>query len=259
MLDTRWQDLRNISWFLTWAEYAGRLVLTCISPEQTTWTAPLWRQVAPGQDTLGQNWSLGSYPLHLNSSAQTWPSDSLKGTCPRTDPAMPHPSSAQMTWAMGSAKFPSDTGVHSSPECTSTRPKQGPSPSTRRTNPKGKQQQTSESSWSWLDKWKQYITGSDVKAFLFQEWSMERELDSYCHNYIFMNKFLKRNSEKPAGSIWNDWIQECVLWDWLEKTIPLSRSLEATELKTDDWNGWIQGIHILVLDTGWLSIYFYLY
>ena len=97
----------------------------------------------PGQGTLGQNQSLGSSPSHLNSSAQTWSSDSLKGTCPRTDTALPHPSSAQMTWAVGSVKFPSDTGVQASPEYTSTRPEQGPFPPARRTNPKrNKEQQT---------------------------------------------------------------------------------------------------------------------
>ena len=197
----------NKVWFSHLNKVSREVInLIYISPEQTTWATPLWWQVPPGQGTLGQDQSSGSSPLHLNSSAQTRPFDFLKGRCPSTDTALPHPSSAQMTWAMGSAKFPSDTGVQCSPECTSTRPKQGPSPSTRWTNPKGKQQQTSESSWSWLDKWKQHITGSDVKAFLFQEWSMERELDSYCHNYIFMNKFLKRNSEKPAGSMWEGWI-----------------------------------------------------
>ncbi|KAJ1062605.1 hypothetical protein K5549_019269, partial [Capra hircus] len=50
-------------------------------------------QVPPGQGTLGQTRSSGSSPSHLNSSAQTRPLDSLKGTCPRTDTALPHPSS----------------------------------------------------------------------------------------------------------------------------------------------------------------------
>ena len=113
----------------------------CISPEQTTRAAPLWRHVPPGQGTLGQDQSSGSPPSHLNSSDQTWPSDSLNGMCPRTDTALPHPSSAQMTWAVGSVKFPSDTGVQSSPECTSTRPEQSPSPPARRTNPKDNNQQ----------------------------------------------------------------------------------------------------------------------
>ena len=114
--------------------------LIYISPEQTTWTAPLCWQVPPGQGTLGQDQSSGSSPLHLNSSAQTRPSDSLKGTCPRTDTTLPHPRSAQMTWAVGNVKFPSDTGVQSSPEWTSTRPEQGPSPSARRVNPKRNRQ-----------------------------------------------------------------------------------------------------------------------
>ena len=115
--------------------------LTCISPEQTTWAAPLWLHVPPGQGTLGQTRSSGSSPSHLNCSAQTRALDSLKSSCPRTDTALPHPSSAQMTWAVGSVKFPSDTGIQASPEYTSTRPEQGPSPPARRTNPKRKQQQ----------------------------------------------------------------------------------------------------------------------
>ena len=114
--------------------------LIYISPEQTTWATPLWWQVPPGQGTLGQDQSSGSSPLHLNSSAQTWPPDSPKGTCPRTDTTLPHPSSAQMTWAVGNVKFLSDTGVQSSPEWTSTRPEQGPSPSARRINPKRNKQ-----------------------------------------------------------------------------------------------------------------------
>ena len=62
---------------------------------------------------------------------------------PRTDTALPHPSSTQMTWAVGIVKFPSDTGVQASPEYTSTRPEQGPFPPARRTNPKrNKEQQT---------------------------------------------------------------------------------------------------------------------
>ena len=114
--------------------------LIYISPEQTTWAAPLCWQVPPGQGTLGQDQSSGSSPLHLNSSAQTRPSDSLKGMCPRTDTTLPHPRSAQMTWAVENVKFPSDTGVQSSPEWTSTRPEQGPSPSARRVNPKKNRQ-----------------------------------------------------------------------------------------------------------------------
>ena len=114
--------------------------LIYISPEQTTWAAPLCWQVPPGQGTLGQDQSSGSSPLHLNSSAQTRPSDSLKGMCPRTDTTLPHPRSAQMTWAVKNVKFPSDTGVQSSPEWTSTRPEQGPSPSARRVNPKKNRQ-----------------------------------------------------------------------------------------------------------------------
>ena len=130
---------------ITWLSHLNKVFtevkgLTCISPEQTTWAAPLWWQVPAGQGTLGQTLSSGSSPSHLNSSAQTRPSDSLKSSCPRTDTALPHPSSAQMTWAVGSVKFPSDTGVQTSPECTSTRPEQGPSPPARRTNPKRKQQ-----------------------------------------------------------------------------------------------------------------------
>ena len=122
--------------FLPPTESTGRLVLIYISPEQATWTAPLWWHMPPGQGTLGQTQSSGSSPSHLNSSAQTWPSDSLKGMCFRTDTALPHPSSAQMTWAVGSVKFPSDTGIHSFPECTSTLPEQGLSPPNRRTDPK---------------------------------------------------------------------------------------------------------------------------
>lgn len=92
----------------------------------------------PGQGTRGHVQSSGSCPSHLNCSAQTRPSDSLKGTSPRTDTALPHSSSAQMTCALGSVKFPSDSGVQASPECSSTCPEQGPSPPTRRTNPKRK-------------------------------------------------------------------------------------------------------------------------
>ena len=114
--------------------------LIYISPEQTMWATPLWWQVPLGQGTLGQDQSSGSSPLHLNSSAQIRPSDSLKGTCPRTDTTLPHPSSAQMTCAVGNVKFLSDTGVQSSPEWTSTRPEQGLSPSARRINPKRNKQ-----------------------------------------------------------------------------------------------------------------------
>ena len=190
----------KISWFLTWTECAGRLVLTCISPEQTTWTAPLWRQVAPGQDTLGQNWSLGSYPLHLNSSAQTWPSDSLKSLCPRTDTASPHPSSAQMTWAVGRVKFPSDTGVQSSPGRTSTRPEQGPSSPTRCTNPKKTTTRNPVSAHRPGLAIGNNVTGNNVKFFLFQEWCLERELDSYSQN--FMSKYFQDQvSEKKPWRI----------------------------------------------------------
>ena len=131
---------------ITWLSHLNKVFtevkgLTCISPEQTTWAAPLGWQVPPGQGTLGQTESSGSSPSHLNSSAQTWPSDSLKSSCSWTDTALPHPSSAQMTWAVGSVKFPSDTGIQASPEYTSTRPEQGSSPPARCTNPKRKQQQ----------------------------------------------------------------------------------------------------------------------
>ena len=131
---------------ITWVSHLNRVFtevkhLNCISPEQTTWADPLCWQVPPGQGTLGQTRSSGSSPSHLNSSAQTWALDSLKSSCPRTDTALPHPSSAQMTWAVGSVKFPSDTGIQASPEYTSTRPEQGSSPPARRTNPKRKQQQ----------------------------------------------------------------------------------------------------------------------
>ena len=132
----RRQDFSKISWFSYPNKSAGRLVLIYISPEQATWAAPLWWHVPPGQGTLGQTRSSGSSPSHLNSSAQTWPSDSLKGMCFRTDATLPHPSSAQMTWAVGSVKFPSDTGIQAFPECTSTRPEQGLSPPNRRTEPK---------------------------------------------------------------------------------------------------------------------------
>ena len=49
-------------------------------------------------------------------------------------------------------------------------------------------------------------TGNDVNAFLFQEWGMEREFDSWCQNCLFMNKILKRNSKEFAGSVWDDCI-----------------------------------------------------
>ena len=163
--------------FLPPAESTGRLVLIYISPEQATWTAPLWWHMPPGQGTLGQTQSSGSSPSHLNSSAQTWPSDSLKGMCFRTDTALPHPSSAQMTWAVGSVKFPSDTGIHSFPECTSTLPEQGLSPPNRRTDPKIKNNDKhSERSFSLLANWKQYVTGNGVKTF--QELSTNWEFNS---------------------------------------------------------------------------------
>ena len=131
----------NKVWFSHLNKVSREVInLIYISPEQTTWATPLWWQVPPGQGTLGQDQSSGSSPLHLNSSAQTWPPDSLKGTCPRTDTTLPHPSSAQMTWAVGNVKFLSDTGVQSFPEWTSTRPEQGPSPSARRINPKRNKQ-----------------------------------------------------------------------------------------------------------------------
>ena len=128
--------LANSHDFLTPTESAGRLVLIYISPEQTTWAAPLWWHVPPGQGTLGQTWSSGSSPSHLNASAQTCSSDSQQGMCFRTDTALPHPSCAQMTWAVGSVKFPSDTGIQTFPESTSTCPEQGLSPPIRRTDPK---------------------------------------------------------------------------------------------------------------------------
>ena len=153
--------------FLTWTECAGRLVLTCISPEQTTWAVPLWWQVPPGQGTLGHHQSLRSSPSHLNSSAQTWPSDSLKSLCPRTDTASPHPSSAQMTWAVGRVKFPSDTGVQSSPGRTSTRPEQGPSSPTRCTNPKKTTTRNPVSAHRPGLAIGNNVTGNNVKFFSF--------------------------------------------------------------------------------------------
>ena len=186
--------------FLTWTECAGRLVLTCISPEQTTWAAPLWWQVPPGQGTLGHHQSLRSSPSHLNSSAQTWPSDSLKSLCPRTDTASPHPSSAQMTWAVGRVKFPSDTGVQSSPGRTSTRPEQGPSSPTRRTNPKKTTTRNPVSAHRPGLAIGNNVTGNNVKFFLFQEWCLERELDSYSQN--FMSKYFQDQvSEKKPWRI----------------------------------------------------------
>ena len=220
--------------FLTWTECAGRLVLTCISPEQTTWAVPLWWQVPPGQGTLGHHQSLRSSPSHLNSSAQTWPSDSLKSSCPRTDTASPHPSSAQMTWAVGSVKFPSDTGVQSSPGRTSTRPEQGPSSPTRRTNPKktttrnpvsahspGLQLETMSQAIMWnfffsrSGAWKENWT-----VILRISWAS-----------IFKTKFLKRNPEGFSGSVSNGWFPKTWILRLIRNVNSSSRGLETTELK----------------------------
>lgn len=133
----RRQYFRQISCLSYPRRVCGKVeVPLCISPEQKTWTAPRWH-ASPGQDSLWQNQSSGSCPLHWNSLGQTL-YDSLIDISPRKDTALPHPSSAQMTWAVSSVKFPSDSGTQSLPECTSTRPKQGPSPPARRTNPKRK-------------------------------------------------------------------------------------------------------------------------
>ena len=157
----------------------------CISPEQTTWAAPLGWHVPPGQGTLGQDQSSGSSPSHLNSSAQTWPSDSLNGTCPRTDTALPHPSSAQITWAVRSVKFPSDTRVQASPECTSTHLEQGhPLKPDAQNLTETKNNKHSECSWTWLDNWKQHSQAWDgVKAFLSNSGirgDKKREFDCHC-------------------------------------------------------------------------------
>lgn len=115
--------------------YSEGEVLLYILPEQKTQTA-LGRQAPPGQHTLGQKQSSGSSPLHRNSSGHTGLSDSLKDLSPWKDTALPHPSCAQMTWAVRNVKFSSDTRVQSFPECTSTSPEQGPAPPTRRTTPR---------------------------------------------------------------------------------------------------------------------------
>lgn len=146
----RRQDFSQISCHSYPSRVCGLVeVLLCISPEQKTWTAPRW-QAPPGQDSLWQNQSSGSCPLHWNSLGQTL-SDSLKDTSCEKDTALPHPSSAQMTWAVSNVKLPSDNGTQSFPERTSTCPKQGPSPPAKRTNPKRKKKtKPSKCSWIWL-------------------------------------------------------------------------------------------------------------
>ena len=100
-----------------------------------------------------------------------------------------------MTRAVRSVKFPSDTGVQSSAGRTSTRPEQGPLSPTRRTNPKKTTRRNPVSAHSPGLADGDNVTGTNVKNFLFQEWRLERELDTYSQN--FMSKYFHEQvSEK---------------------------------------------------------------
>ena len=75
-------------------------------------------------------------------------------------------------------------------------------------------------------------TGNDVNAFLFQEWGMEREFESWCQNCLFMNKILKRNSEEFAGSVWDDCIPIMDTLRLFRNMNSLSTGLGTTEPRT---------------------------
>ena len=105
----------------------------------------------------------------------------------------------------------------------------------------------SECSWSWLDKWKQHITGNDVNAFLFQEWTWRENLIvgvRIAFSWARIWREIQKNLQDQFGMTVS---QQRILWDCLEIWIPYLQAWKLQSPRHIIRNDWIPGTYNLSL------------